>query len=909
MLRITASISAQAAAAYFDQGLKVADYYSSGDKSPSYWGGKGAAMLELSGEIQSDIFKSLVTGHDPNTGEFLGVREKDDRRPGYDFTFSVPKSMSVYLAETGDAKLRASVHDAIKETMADIEGEMKARVRTGGADHDRVTGNMVWGAFEHQVTRPVGGVPDPHLHVHVYAMNLTFDPDESRWKAGQFGDIKKDAPYWQAVFNSRLADKAQALGFGIERTEKNFELSGVPSSVVETFSKRTKEIEDHARKHAVQLEKKARSLMRESGKSYAEAHAEAKAQLGATTRESKKTGDTANLRDKWRAQMTPSELEALHHAKGSESKHLLDCKEAIANAISHAFERGSVARERAILTHALQAGIGGGYTVNDAQQGLHAPEWIKREVNGQTVVTTKEILAEEESLVAMCRAGRGTASAFSSRPWAIKREFLNDEQRAAVAHVISSTDKWTGIRGAAGTGKTTMMQETVEAIESTGRKVYTFAPSAKAAQVLQGEGFKADTVQRLLVDEKLQQSMRGAVLWVDEAGLMSVPDLHKLGRIASVNKCRLVLGGDTAQHRAVQRGDALRLLENEGGLNVAELSKIQRQKRELLRDAIVDFSKGNVPAGFDKLDSLGAIKQIVNEDERNAALVSSYMTKKERGQSVLVIAPTHAEGRIITRALRDELRAQGVIGKDTHAITTLENKGWTEAQRSDAVNYKPGQVIEFHQNSKGNFKRGQQWQVTGIDNGELRVRQGDHQRMLRLDQAKHFAVYETGSMQVSEGDVVRITKNGASLKNNTLHHVTAITQEGITLQAVGSESKPVTLTNDRLHLAHGYAVTSHASQGMTVDNVIIAQSTPSLAVASKEQAYVSASRARYSIEWFTDDKAALRDAVQSSDARISAHDLIKGSPIKPFEREASATPSGKAQTPSKAITKDNELER
>src|SRR5690606_25873668 len=75
------------------------------------------------------------------------------------------------------------------------------------------------------------------------------------------------------------------------------------------------------------------------------------------------------------------------------------------------------------------------------------------------------------------------------------------------------------------------------------------------------------------------------------------------------------------------------------------------------------------------------------------------------------------------------------------------------------------------------------------------------------------------------------------------------------------------------HLAHGYCVTSHASQGKTVDDVIICESSMSFPAASLEQFYVSASRGRQRLKIFTDDKQALKDAIRRTCARKAASDI------------------------------------
>jgi conjugative relaxase-like TrwC/TraI family protein len=102
MLRVIMSVSAEGAGNYFDVALKKSDYYA---KEPGMWGGKGAERLGLKGEV----FLALASSEVPGTGEKLTVRTKDKRTAGCDFCYSVPKSVSVYLALSGDRMLATSL--------------------------------------------------------------------------------------------------------------------------------------------------------------------------------------------------------------------------------------------------------------------------------------------------------------------------------------------------------------------------------------------------------------------------------------------------------------------------------------------------------------------------------------------------------------------------------------------------------------------------------------------------------------------------------------------------------------------------------------------------------------------------------------------------------------------------------
>src|SRR5271169_2409783 len=289
MIRITQQDNAGAAKKYYS----TADYYSEGQEIVGSWGGKGASRLGLEGTVDKFSFERLCDNLDPRTGEPLTVRTRTERRVGYDFTFSVPKSVSLPYAMSGDQGIMDSFRGAVDETMREIEAEMKTRVRMGGKDENRVTGNMVWAEFIHTTSRPVNGLPDPQLHAHVFAFNTTWDDEERRWKAGQFRELKRDAPYFQAAFRVRLANKLQDLGFGVERKRDDFEIAGIPADVLKRFSRRTALIEKVAEERGI-------------------IDPARKAELGAETREKKGSAlSWDSLRKEWTARLTDKERDTL----------------------------------------------------------------------------------------------------------------------------------------------------------------------------------------------------------------------------------------------------------------------------------------------------------------------------------------------------------------------------------------------------------------------------------------------------------------------------------------------------------------------------------------------------------------------------------------------------------------------
>ena len=841
MLRIVQNSTAKGAKSYYS----TSDYYTEGQELVGLWRGEGAQRLGLSGIIRKEDWDALCDNQDPRTGERLTPRQKSNRRVGYDINFHVPKSVSVLYGLTGDERLLEAFREAVDETMRDMEGEVATRVRAKGKDEDRTTGNLVWGEFVHFTARPVDGVPDPHLHAHCFAFNLTWDGQEERWKAAQCAGLKRDAPYFEALFHSRLAQKLESDGFAIARSEQSWELAGVPASAIRTFSRRT-----------AQIEAKAHELgITDPGE---------RAELGAKTRARKnELLSMEQLRAEWRARLTLEDEDAIAQIGRVRDEPLrVDDGEAahraVTFALEHCFERRAVVPERRLLAVAIKHASGKASADAIGRQ-LQAENLLSAERRGQRYLTTRAVLDEEHHMLDFARAGRGACAPLQGAKDVELPKGLSVDQRKAVEHVLESHDRVILVRGAAGTGKTTMMRAAVAGIEAGGHRVLVFAPSADASRgVLRSEGFgEADTVARLLLDERMQERARGQVVWVDEAGLLGTRTMERLFEVARRLDARVVLSGDRRQHGSVDRGAALSLLEDEAGLVPAQLRDIRRQ-HGAYKEAVRALSEGRTEAGFAQLDQLGWIR-VVDDSDRDRTIAHDFVETVASGKTALVVSPTHREGDAITAEIRSELKRIGQLRGKEHSILTLSNYNWTEAERADPGHYVAGDVLAFHQNAKG-YANGQR---VGVGNATVPV-----------DQASRFQVFHSGSLSVAAGDVLRITRNGKTkdgrhrLNNGQLVTVKRFTRSG-DLQL----SNGWTLAKDFGHLAYGYVSTSHSSQGKTVDRVFIGQSSTSAPASSREQFYVSVSRARERATIYTDDKETLLESVKRSEDRLSATEL------------------------------------
>lgn len=845
MLRIIQNRAAASAKSYYSQ----SDYLSEGQELVGFWGGKAAKQLGLSGEVDSTSFDRLCDNLHPIDNKRLTLRMRADRTVGYDFNFHAPKGVSLAYTIGQDQRILKAFRSSVEETMQEIELEAKTRIRKYGYEADRVTGNLVWATFVHTTARPVDGVPDGHLHAHCFTFNSTWDDKENAWKAGQFRDLKRDASYYEAAFHSRLAMNLRQLGYEIKRDGKSWDLAIVTPELKAKFSRRTDQIEALAQELNIK-------------------DAAAKAELGSKTRKSKaKDLSMPELRVLWNERLSDNEKELFRslEERTKATVPVIDTLEqeqaSMQWAKSHCFERDSVVAEKQLCAEALRHGVGM-VGIDGIRAQLASQQVISREVDGRVLSTTPEMLAEEQAMIQNARKGRGQVEALNPN-WTLTCDWLNSEQKRAVNQVLNSTDMISIIRGGAGTGKTTLMKEAVQAIEARGKKVFTFAPSSQASRdVLAKEGFNATTVAELLVSKNLQQEIAGNVVWVDEAGLLGTRTMKKVLDLAQASNARVILSGDWKQHGSVEAGAALRILEQHAGIKPILVKTIQRQSG-LYKEAVALLAKGKTSEGLEVLNDLGWIKEIDDDESRYATIANDFAETMKAGQSVLAIAPTHAEGALLNHQIRSVLKTQKAIDASTERnFLQLQPSRLTTAEKSSADRIKQSDVLVYHKRSK-THRKGDRIAVS-------------HNLPSKLsEEAECFEAFKQQSVALAQGDLLRITGNGKTidgkhrLYNGAVYRIQGFSSEGNIRLDNGWY-----IDKDYGFIASGYVTTSHASQGKTVDRVLIAESAMSNGAADREQFYVSVSRGRKSATIYTDNREALREAINKSRPRISATELV-----------------------------------
>ena len=858
---------------YSSKHLEHGDYYEEGELVVGRWQGRGAELLELRGEVKSKDFEALRQACHPETGEFLRQRQSADRvsadgtmqsrgRHLYDFTFSAPKSVSIMGSLGGDERLIKAHKDAVNEALGELEAHACARVPQAGAQEDRITGNMVIAVYDHDTSREL----DPQFHTHAVAANLTYDGTEGRWKALQASGIYERRSYLTEVYRNSLAYHVRELGYEIDNRQNGFEIRDIPDELIDKYSTRSRQRDEAIDQF---IDKNGRPPIDNEV-----------AVLVRGSRDDKLTEiSTDEVRERQRERLEPEESRLLAdmHPKGQEVTIALDSAErSLLYAEDHVFERVSVSRDHEVLTEALRHGRGH-ISLEDLKGNLALQESTGSILRDGIEIATAASLQRERETIDSINRGTGGFERLGGDNQFIASDRLTPEQKQAVEFLLNSRDMAVNISGAAGTGKTAALQELHRALDEAGRQVLAVAPTVSAVEELQKVGFTdAITIEQLLQDPKIQAGIEDKVLIVDEAGMVSGRQMSELLRLAEQNDARIVFSGDIHQIQSVEAGDALRILEKESRLKNTELTQVNRQTVECYRDAIQELRR-NLESGFEKLDAIGAVREVAYQD-RPQAIAQEFEDSMKQGQSTLVVCATHDEIDFVTSSIRSARKEAGELGESVELHRDVA-QNWTTAEKSEMRNFHPGQLLGFHRAVKGVAK-----------NETVEVVQVDHERLIVRDdygrtetvtpgQAKSFDVIERKSIEVAPSDRLLLTANyrtpGFRSTNGEIVTVSRLDSTGGIHLEDGR-----TLPHNFRQFTHGYAVTPHRSQGKSVDSVIVsADRMP------KELFYVSASRGRKSVRVVTSDKESLRESVSRSSARQSASELARK--VEPGPRENS----------------------
>ncbi|EFL4467465.1 conjugative relaxase [Escherichia coli] len=211
------------------------------------WAGRGAEQLGLQGSVDKDVFTRLLEGKLPDGADLSRMQDGSNKhRPGYDLTFSAPKSVSVMAMLGGDKRLIDAHNQAVDFAVRQVEALASTRVMTDGQSETVLTGNLVMALFNHDTSRD----QEPQLHTHAVVANVTQHNGEwktlSSDKVGKTGFIENvyaNQIAFGRLYREKLKEQVEALGYETEVVGKHgmWEMPGVP---VEAFSGRSQAIRE-----------------------------------------------------------------------------------------------------------------------------------------------------------------------------------------------------------------------------------------------------------------------------------------------------------------------------------------------------------------------------------------------------------------------------------------------------------------------------------------------------------------------------------------------------------------------------------------------------------------------------------------------------------------------------------------
>ena len=806
-----------------------------------------------------------------------------EHRAGWDATFSAPKSVSLTALVGGDDRVREAHRAAVTTALDELERYTQARI--GGNNPAETTGKFIAAKFEHDTARPVDGYAAPQLHTHAVIFNVT-ERENGSTRALQERAFFESQQYATAVYQSALTYQLRSLGYEIESGRSGApEIKGYSQEYLDASSPRSRQIRE-------QLEK--------SGYSSPEA-----AQIAAhSTRDRKQTlsaGEVlaahkemaAAFGDQPQQVIAAARERARQQDRAPEQKTL--AKEAVTFARESIFEREAVADERAILRDALRRGMG-----EASYQDIRAEFESRREVGELRTVqsmkhdsarsfTTPETIAAERANIRYVLEGRNAVepmmTAERAREQATTRSFLNDSQRRVIEEVLNSSDRIHGLQGLAGSGKTTTLQTIREGAESSGYVVEGFAPTSKAAGQLREAGIDATTLQSFLARGQNHPSADTAnrhLYMLDESSLASTKQMRSfLGKLNPDD--RVLVIGDIRQHQGVDAGRPFQQMQ-EAGMQTSQLDKIMRQKDPELLKAVQHLANNETVKGIAMLAEQGRVTEIPNGYDRIAAIARDYAAQPE---NTIIVSPDNRSRQQINEAVRAELKKAGALAEGGQTVRTLTHRSdMTGADRTWAARYNPGDVLQYTTGSKSEgIERGSFATLETVDTRTNTITvslESGSTATYDPRRLKGVNVFREVEREFAAGDRVQFTAPNKDLgvANRDLGTVVSLADATMTLKLDGKMAQNVTFDTDAFRqFDHGYAVTSHSSQGLTAGRVLVHIDTDSSrTLINNRLAYVAISRASDDARVYTNNAQTLGDRLASDITKTAAVDLRKRFP-------------------------------
>ena len=328
-----------------------------------------------------------------------------------------------------------------------------------------------------------------------------------------------------------------------------------------------------------------------------------------------------------------------------------------------------------------------------------------------------------------------------------------------------------------------------------------------------------------------------------------------------------------------------------------------RQKDPALKEVVEQLSLGHVWEAMEKLDNQGRLHEIVDRHERFREIANEYGKQPEGS---LVVSPDNQSRTEINQVIHTEMQARGRVHHREERLKVLvARQEITGVDRQWAEQYQPGDIVRYTKGSKTHgIKAGEYARVEKIDAKENLVsvkKQTGKQVTYDPRRLQGVTLYREADRAFSRGDRVQFTAPDREqhIANRELGTIEKIDAKGNIRLRLDSGRSVAFNIKENPHLDHGYAVTSHSSQGQTADRVLINVDTDQAGekLVNRRLAYVAVSRGRYDAQIYTNDKAQLAGGLGRDVSSRTATELNHESAV-PTKRESPELERERTQTQS-----------
>jgi conjugative relaxase-like TrwC/TraI family protein len=857
----------------------VGDYYTKGAEEHSEWDGKIAAELGLEGKVDPKIFKELLAGKvgDQQLGRHRQNGEIE-HHPGWDFSVNAPKSISIMALVMGDERILAAHERAVTAALDYLEEHATLRRRDEGEILHETTGRLIIARFTEHASRE----RDPHLHTHAVVMNMTNREDGAPMASLETRAMFAEQMVAGQVYRNELARDVLEQGHEIEFDPRTglFELANFPKELLQEFSQRGEQINDHAKEHGF-------SGQAERQRSFY-ATRPPKVKIGLDDLYRQWTDRSQPYRPFLESVATKAEQK---EERPSEADPVMVGRAALFG-IRQAETREAVNNRGRILRLGLASHVGD-VRLSDLlpQVEMHeerrkllatrAPTGDQTLTRGRTTRRTARLeLALTQHLALSLNDARPIASS-DRLLLALESAGLKPAQEQALVDVATSRDRVSGIHGVAGSGKSTLVRTLKDAAEP-GTTLLALAPTSSAAADLgRKANIESRTVASLLAGGGHGLTDRH-VLVVDEAGQLGNRQALRVLEISRATGARVLLLGDNKQTGAIEQGKAFWLLQKLG-MPTAQLTEAIRQETKVMKAAVAQARAGDYAASIASLDKVMSGE---TADKLAKGLVEEWTRlKPENRANTNILVLDNATRLIVNTQIRETLKREGVVAAEDTRLSVLTASGMTDEEKRNARFYSGGQVVTFGRDIAGaGIARDTEYRVIGLGrdaNGRQMVRLVDENgRTIRWDprlgSARRVNVFNREERDLGEGDRIqwRLANKDLHLKNAERGTVEKL--DGTIATVRWDRDDRVQKVDLSVHKTwdHGYSETVYSAQSKTYDRVYVLAPVNS-GLVNGQNYYTAITRAQYGVKLWTEDvkRLAQRLAQRSGEKTSSLEGL------------------------------------